>query len=113
MIKFFEEIYRAVKLIDFTNIKAVIVASPGFVNENFMKYLREVSQNEADKEFRKHLEKFLLVKSSTGYLNSLLEILENPMVMEKLKDTKAIKEIKVLDRFYSVMKTNLNRVAYG
>ena len=59
------------------------------------------------------MEKFLVVKSSTGYLNSLLEILENPTVMEKLKDTKAIKEIKVLERFYNVMKTNINKVAYG
>lgn len=59
----------------------MIVASPGFVADNFMKYVREASLNEADKEFRKHLDKFLIVKSSTGYLNSLLEVLENPAVM--------------------------------
>lgn len=35
------------------------------------------------------------------------------MVMEKLKDTKAIKEIKILERFFDVMKTNINKVAYG
>lgn len=45
LVKFFEEIYRAIKLIDYNSIKAVIVASPGFVNENFMKYIREASQN--------------------------------------------------------------------
>ena len=69
------------------------------------------------KSLKKNLHKIMLVKSSTGYLNSLLEVLINnltnlfykkvlgdPTVLEQLKDTKACEEIKILDKFFFVMK---------
>ncbi len=33
--------------------------------------------------------------------------------MQKMENTKAISQSKVLEEFYNVMKTNENRVAYG
>lgn len=68
-------------MVDFAQIKCLIIASPGFVNEQFYKYLGEVTQNEADKILNKNLDKVVLVKSSTGYMNSLSEILMDPKVM--------------------------------
>lgn len=41
------------------------------------------------------------------------EALNDPRVAEHIKDTKAYKEIKTLERFDNTMKTNLNRIAYG
>jgi protein pelota len=78
------------KMIDFTHIKCLIIASPGFVNEQFYKHLQEVTQNEADKMLRKNLEKIVLVKSSTGYLNSLNEVLMDEKVMVRMENTKAL-----------------------
>ena len=53
--KFLIECYSLYKMIDFTNIKCLIIASPGFVNEQYFKYLNEATQNEADKGLRKNL----------------------------------------------------------
>ena len=58
-------------MIDFTHIKCLIIASPGFVNDQYYKYLQDSTQNEADKALRKNLERIVLVKSSTGFMNSL------------------------------------------
>lgn len=100
-------------MVDFKTIKCLIIASPGFLNEQFYKYLGEVTQNETDKDLRKNLEKVVLVKSSTGYMNSLAEILSDPKVMSKMENTKAIEQNKRLDKFFEVMKKNEDMVAYG
>lgn len=42
-------------MIDFTHIKCLILASPGFISEQFFKYLQEVTQNETDKAYKKNL----------------------------------------------------------
>ena len=42
-------------MIDFTHIKCLIIASPGFINEQFFKYLQEATQNETDKGLKKNL----------------------------------------------------------
>ena len=55
----------------------------------------------------------MLVKSSTGYMNSLSEILMDPKVMDKMENTKAIEQNKKLEKFYEIMKKNENMVAYG
>ena len=55
----------------------------------------------------------ILAKCSTGYLSSLNEVLADPAVMNKMENTKAINQQKVLEEFYSIMQKNENRVAYG
>lgn len=62
---------------------------------------------------KKNLEKVILVKSSTGYLNSLNEVLSDPKVADKMINTKAINQNKLLEKFYDTMKTNESRVAFG
>jgi protein pelota len=54
-----------------------------------------------------------LAKSSSGYKNSLIEALQNENVKNKLINTKASKEIKILDQFYETMQQNSDKVAYG
>ncbi len=100
-------------MVDFTHIKCLVVASPGFINEQFYNYLVEVTQNEADKNLRKNLEKIVLVRSSTGYLNSLQEVLADPKVADRMINTKAIVQNKLLEKFYDIMKKNESLVAYG
>ena len=53
--KFLAECYSLYKMVDFTHIKCLIIASPGFVNDQFYKYLNEVTQNETDKLLRKNM----------------------------------------------------------
>ena len=93
--------------IDFELIKCLIIASPGFVKDDFFKFIKENFQKVEYLQLnKKHniISKILLAKSSSGYLNSLNEILTVPAIESRLKDTKAVKEIKVLDEFYFVFK---------
>lgn len=57
------------------NVKCLIVASPGFVKDDFIAYLKVQVQKENYRHLSKALEKIMLTHSSTGYLNSLMEIL--------------------------------------
>lgn len=41
--KFFDECYKGIRTIDYSKIKCMIIASPGFVNEQFLKYVKEAS----------------------------------------------------------------------
>lgn len=43
--KFFNEVYLAMKSLDFEKIKCLVIASPGFVNEQFMKYVKSQIEN--------------------------------------------------------------------
>ncbi len=62
----------------------MVIASPGFVNEQFMKYIKAQIESENDKLFVKSLEKIILVKCSTGFMGSLNEVLSDPTVMSKM-----------------------------
>jgi protein pelota len=111
---FFESILQAIiNSIDFEVIKAFVIASPGFVSHNFHKFLVEMSEKQEYSILKTNKEKFIIVKSSSGYKGALNEVLSDPSVMSKLKDTKAIKEIEALDRFYKILQQDQDRVAYG
>lgn len=69
-----------------------------------MKYVRAQVETQNDKYMMKCFDKFILVKCSTGYMTSLNEVLSNPTVMSKMENTKAIKQSRVLDEFYSTMQ---------
>ena len=111
--KFFLDCYRAIRSIDMSQMKCFVIASPGFINEQLLKYINEQTEKENDKPFKKEIEKFLLVKCSNGYMQSLNEVLADPKVMNKMENTKAINQSKMLDKFYSIMMKNENMVAYG
>ena len=76
--------YRAIRAVDLNQIKCFVIASPGFINEQLYKFINEQIQHENDKNFKKDMEKFMLVKCSTGYMQSLNEVLADPKVMTKM-----------------------------
>lgn len=103
--KFFESCFEAFIQIDFDKIKCVVIASPGFVKDEFWKYVEKQLVNPDIAALNKRtlfMQKVVKTKSSTGFLNSLTEVLSDPTVANLLKDTKAFKEIKALDDFYMV-----------
>lgn len=111
---FFDQILQAIMNgINFEVIKAFVIASPGFVGQNFFKYLLEMSEKPEYALIKTNKDKFIVTKSSSGYKGALNEVLSDPNVMVKLKDTKAIKEIEALDRFYRTLQQDSDRVAYG
>ena len=61
--KFFLDCYRAIRAIDLSQMKCLVIASPGFINEQMMKFISDQAEKDSDKPFKKDLEKFILVKS--------------------------------------------------
>ena len=113
MRQFFEICFVALMTVDLEKIKGFIIASPGFVKDQFFEYIKEMSEKEEFIKIKANREKFLLVKSSNGYKDALNEALCDPTVLIKLKDTKAIRELKALEKFYDCMKKDYDRIAYG
>ncbi|CAD8167768.1 unnamed protein product [Paramecium octaurelia] len=98
----------------FEQVKCLIVASPGYVKDDFYQFLRNTFQKEEKyKGKQKMLEKIFLVRSSSGYLNSLMEILQDQQVQQRLENTKAMQEVMILEKFFEQLRLDITKVAYG
>ena len=89
--------------VDFNIVKVLIIASPGFIKDSFVNYIKQEAAKTFDKEMlensyliTKPRFKFLLVHSSSGQKQALNEILVDPTVQSKLQDTKFVKQQQTL-----------------
>jgi len=99
--------------VDLEKIKCVLVASPGFLNEQFLTHLMQHASKEGLKHISSQQGKFLLVHSSSGFKHSLKEVLSDPQVALRLSDTKAQAEVKALNTFMELMGSQPERAVYG
>lgn len=114
MVKFFEAVYQAIlRTVDFNQVKCVLLASPGYVKDDFYKYLQTEAVRREDRPFIENKTKFVLCKASSGHKHALEEIYQDPAIMSRLNDTKMAKEIDELNRFMRMMDTNPDRAYYG
>ena len=91
MEKFFDFIVRAIiQHIDFEIVKAVIIASPGFIKDGFFDYLISYCTKMNSKNILENKHKFILCHSSSGHKHALKEVLSDPSVTARLADTKAV-----------------------
>jgi len=80
--KFFENVAQALnRHVDFSIVKCVLIASPGFVREQFWDFLMQQAVKDNNKTLTDNKGKFLLVHSSTGFKHSLKEVLADPHVI--------------------------------
>jgi protein pelota len=111
---FYDLCFQRIINVDFSKIKCFIIASPGFIKDEFYEYIKEMSKKEEyTKRLKGHLEKFLLIKSSNGYKDALSEVLIDQTVMKIMGDTKAIKEVRMLEKFFQTMKSDPDKITYG
>ncbi|XP_056002994.1 protein pelota-like isoform X2 [Ostrea edulis] len=112
--KFYDQIVQAIlRHINFEIVKCVLVASPGFVKDQFVTYMMDQAIKMEYKILIDNKSKFVMVHSSSGFKHSLKEILQDPSVSSKLSDTKASGEVKALDDFYQMLQNDPNRAFYG
>lgn len=112
--KFYDQIYQAIlRLFDFNILKAVIIASPGFVREQVYQYIFDQAVKTENKTILENRSKFVLVHSSSGHKHSLNEVMQDPSIQNKLADTKAAREVQALDEFYAMMNADPDRAFYG
>lgn len=98
---------------DLDKLKVVILASPGFTATALQKTIMDDAIREDNKAVIKNKSKFLVVHSSTGYLQGLEEVLKDPSVQRSLNDTKFAREAAVFEEFQKVLNEDDDRAWYG
>ncbi|CAN8017044.1 unnamed protein product [Ixodes persulcatus] len=112
--RFYEAVMQAIlRHVNFDVIKCVLIASPGFVKDQFYEYVFQAAVKLDLKVLLENKGKFVLAHASSGFKHSLREILQDPGVQSKLSDTKAAGEVKALDQFYQVLQNEPSRAFYG
>lgn len=112
--RFYEAVMQGIlRHINFDVVKCVLVASPGFVKDQFINYLFKEAVRQDNKLLLEHRPKFMTVHSSSGHKYSLKEILSDPTVTSRLSDTKAAGEVKALEDFYKMLQHEPDRAFYG
>ncbi|XP_071849133.1 protein pelota homolog [Apostichopus japonicus] len=114
LIKFYDAVMQGIlRHIKFDVVKCIIIASPGFVKDQFYEYLFQEAGKQDNKILLENKSKFILVHASSGHKHVLKEILADPALQVKLADTKASGEVRALESFYSMLQTEPDRAFYG
>lgn len=114
LLRFYDAIIQGVlRHFNFEVLKCILVASPGFVKDQFCDYMFQQAVKNDWKSITENKSKFLLAHSSSGHKHSLKEVLADPAVTSKLADTKAAGEVKALDNFFTMLQTEPDRAYYG
>ncbi|CAG0912752.1 unnamed protein product [Notodromas monacha] len=112
--RFYDTVIQGIlRHVNFEVVKCVLIASPGFVKDQFYEYMMQQAMKSDNKVLLDNRGKFLLVHSSSGFKHALKEVLMDPVVTMKLADTKAAGEVKSLEAFYVMLKTEPSRAFYG
>lgn len=114
MARFFESVMQGIlRHVNFDIVKCVLIASPGFVRDQFYEYMFQQAVKTDNKMLLENKSKFMLVHSSSGFKHSLREVLTDPAVTAKMADTKASGEVRVLESFYTMLQTEPAKAFYG
>lgn len=112
--KFFEAVYQAIlRHVDFVKVKVVLLGSPGYVKDDFFKYLQEEMVRRDDRAFIENKSKFVLCKASSGHKHALDEVFSDPAIMSRMVDTKVAREVDALNKFMRMMEVDPDRAYYG
>ncbi|XP_078175553.1 protein PELOTA 1-like isoform X1 [Carex rostrata] len=112
--KFFENVLQALLMhIDFSIIRCVVIASPGFTKDQFRDYLLMEAQRQDLKTIIKNKSRIIVAHATSGYTHSLKDVLQSPNVMNLIKDTKAAKEVRALKDFFTMLSQDSSRACYG
>ncbi|XP_043942523.1 protein pelota homolog [Protopterus annectens] len=112
--RFYEAVMQGIQRhISFDVVKCVLVASPGFVRDQFLEYMFRQAVKLDIKLLMENRSKFIQVHSSSGHKYSLKEVLSDPSITARLADTKAAGEVKTLEDFYKMLQHEPDRAVYG
>jgi len=114
--KFFITVYDSLlrkENVNFDVVKCLIIAGPGFIKEQFNKYMINRAIQQDDKILITNRSKILIITSSSAHKYSLKEVLNDKVVLEKIQDTKAAREVQSLNRFYHLLQNEPGRATYG
>lgn len=112
--RFFESVMQGLlRHVNFDVVKCVLIASPGFIRDEFFQYMLAEAVKADSKVLLENKSKFLLVHSSSGFKHSLKEVLMDQSVIAKMSETKAMGEVRALETFYTTLQTEPAKAFYG
>ncbi|GLV32319.1 pelota [Carabus blaptoides fortunei] len=114
LVKFYDSVMQAIlRHVNFDVVKCILIASPGFVRDQFNEYMFQTAIKTDNKLLLDNKGKFMLVHSSSGFKHSLKEVLQDPAVVSKMADTKAASEVRSLEAFYTMLQCEPAKAFYG
>jgi protein pelota len=111
--KFYNGVYQAILKLPWEQLKVCMIGSPGFVKDDFYKYIVKESIRREDRVLIENKHKFLLAKASSGHKHALDEVFADPQIMAQIEDTKVAKEVAVIGQFMRMIDTDPERAYYG
>ena len=101
------------RLIDLTDPKPLLLASPGFTAGGFQQFIKTQATTNSNRQLAQLLPKITVAHSASAHLHSLGEVLSSPAVTSKLSDAKFARETQLMDRFFELMRRDDMRAWYG
>ncbi|THH10224.1 hypothetical protein EW145_g1470 [Phellinidium pouzarii] len=120
--RFYETLYQSfLRHISYSSLRAIIIASPGFVKDAIYDYIFAQATKENNKALLQSKNKFLRVHVSSPHVHSLMEVMKSPEIVSQLKETKFAREGIMLDRlelvfpllFHKMLGVDEMRAWYG
>ncbi|KAK2952770.1 putative PELOTA like protein [Blattamonas nauphoetae] len=118
MFAFFDAVKTAIEThIDLENVGCVILASPGFVKDDFWKYL-EASQDKLSKGAQKtqitaYKSKFVFAHCSSAHHSAVSEVLNDASVKDRVRSARTSDAVSVMAKFFDILGRNDKKVCYG
>ncbi|WVW83705.1 mRNA surveillance protein pelota [Kwoniella bestiolae CBS 10118] len=114
MDNFLSTVYQAIlRLIPYQDLKAVVVASPGFTKDTLYDYIFQQANLTSNKPLLSSRSKWIKVHSNTSHVHGLMEALRAPEVSKMLQGAKFAREGVGLDKFHKMLATDELRAWYG
>ncbi|EJD01231.1 uncharacterized protein FOMMEDRAFT_141911 [Fomitiporia mediterranea MF3/22] len=112
--RFYETLYQSfLRHIPYSSLRAVVIASPGFVKDAVYDYIFAEAIKANNKALLQSKNKFLRVHVSSPHVHSLMEVMKSPEVISQLKETKFAREGIMLDKFHKMLGSDEMRAWYG
>ncbi|KAL2131089.1 hypothetical protein VTI74DRAFT_5563 [Chaetomium olivicolor] len=99
--------------VDFSMPRTLLLASPGFVAQDFRAYMQSEGARTGDKTLQRIAKDAVVVHSSTGHVHSLNEVLKSDQVRKTMADSKVTAETNLMDQFYERLRKDDGRAWYG
>lgn len=118
--KFYTQLIEAaITHLSFSGLRAVVIAAPGSLKDEFHKWAMDWLVRGERKSVLEHKSKLMRValpgSASVTTLNphTLLDVLKEPRIADLLADTKSAVEQRLLDQFHKILANDPERCTYG
>lgn len=112
--RFYARAYDAVsRAVDWSVVRCLVVAGPGFCKEAFRSFLEEEAQRRGDRPMLENRSRIVVAHAPSAYKHALKDALGAPQVAALVADTKAAREAAALAELHRVMASDPSRAMYG